>query len=205
MFSLNTLRNNKRATTVAAMLALSLVSLVAGCSDDDSQDSTVGVSSASSDIVIQDGNLTSKIVQNLNKNQPIPTYTYSLERANLINRQNLWNVPDKISYVTLVSYGKVFASFVVKGKVSSVNSLLTNPQQMVWNKGYSSAAAYMAMPSPDLDGSYGDNPPGSIFFFTTAGKYCEWHGDYFWSDQPTVILTPPEVTISADGQQHTKS
>lgn len=165
--------------------------LLTGCGEQ------VEVSTASSDVVIHDGNVTSETVKNLNKGQPLPVFTYSLERASLINRLNLWNQPNKISYVVLFSYGKVVTSFVVKGKVSSVNSLLTNPQQLVNPPNINGT---YAMPSADLDGSYGDNPPGSIFFFTAGAdnRYVEWHGDYLWTDKPITVLTPPEVTISAD-------
>ena len=104
----------------------------------------------------------------------------------------------------LINSGKVFRSCVVKGKVSSLNSYVTNTQQLVFPYGsgyYNGSGAYYApaipMPSADLDGSYGDNPKG-IFFWTTSGEYLEWGGDqsgYMLSSRPVSLVTPPEITL----------
>ena len=67
----------------------------------------------------------------LSQNQPLPQFEASQERTNLINRLKQWNSPDKISYVYLLQFGKVMAFYTVKGKVSSMNSLVTNPTQII--------------------------------------------------------------------------
>ncbi len=134
----------------------------------------------------------------LSQNQPLPQFDTSLERTNLINRLKQWNKPDKISYVYLLQFGKVMSFYTVKGKVSSLNSLVTNPTQVVDGAGNQCAASSVSatgctsVPSPDLDGSYGDNPQG-IFFWTTEGAYVEWSGDYMLSDQPLKLTTQPEL------------
>ena len=79
------------------------------------------------------------------------------------------------------------AFYTVKGKVSSVNSLLTTPKQA-----FSYRGTVIIVESPQLDGSYGTNG-NAIFFFTTEGAYVEWPGEYLLSDQPLKLVTPPEL------------
>lgn len=126
----------------------------------------------------------------------IPTFQNSQERENLVRRLNTFNTPNKISYIYLVSYGRVMAFYTVKGKVSSVDSLLTNPTQLVDRYGDqcsgSNSQDCFTVPSPDLDGSYGTNGNG-IFFYDTAGAYHEWNGEYLLVDQPQNLATQPDI------------
>lgn len=131
------------------------------------------------------------------QNQPIPKIENSQERANLIRRLETFNTPDKISYIYLVNYGKVMAFYTVKGKVSSVNSMLTTTEQVVDGEGNqcdygNTAGTCYVVASPDIDGSYGSNGD-AIFFFTTEGAYVEWKGDYMLADQPLKLTTQPEL------------
>lgn len=130
------------------------------------------------------------------KTSPPPKLDRSQERLNLIERLKRFNTDSKVSYIYLVNYGKVMAFYTVKGKVSSVNSLLTQTQQPVWKEKRSTtgAIAGVTIPSPDLDGSYGTNGD-AIFFFTTDGTYVEWRGDYMLCDKPLKLSTPPEMVI----------
>lgn len=131
--------------------------------------------------------------QRLAKAVPPPKLQTSLERKNLVRRLERCNQEDLISYVYLVSYGKVMAFYTVRGKVSSLNSLLTTPEQIVsMKKPGGGEYSYVTIPSPDFDGSYGKNADG-VFFFTTEGAYVEWQGEYLWSDQPLKLTTPPEM------------
>jgi hypothetical protein len=137
---------------------------------------------------------------------PAPTLDKSLERQNLIKRLQLLNDENKVFYVYLVSYGKVMAYYVAQGKVSSVNSYLTTYTQIVKDKacisnvsyrGGDTGSCYFAVEAPDLDGSYGTNGDG-IFFFTTEGAYVEWNGEYFVTDYPLTLSTPPELVMNID-------
>ncbi len=91
------------------------------------------------------------------------------------------------------------AFYTVKGKVSSVNSYLTNPQQIIDDYGrqcdqgsQGSWGTCYVVESPDVDGSYGTNGDG-IFFFTTEDVYVEWNGEYMLADQPLKMTTTPEL------------
>ena len=133
------------------------------------------------------------------KTTPPPTIQTSQERKNLIERLKRFNTDSKVSYIYLVNYGKVMAFYTVKGKVSSVNSLLTQPSQPVWEHRRHSGGsiAGVVIPSPDLDGSYGSNGD-AIFFFTTDGAYVEWRGDYMLCDKPLKLSTPPTMVVHTD-------
>ena len=122
------------------------------------------------------------------KVQPAEKLDWSLERDQINKRIKLWNNPNKVSYIYLVSFGKVMAFYTIKGKVSSVNSQITNPQQLV--KVYEERMH--ALPSPAEDGSYGTNGD-AVYFFTTDGTYVEWRGDYMLCDKPLKLSTPPLI------------
>lgn len=137
---------------------------------------------------------TQKTTSDLQKNQPTPTdIEYSLERYNLIRRAYWVNgqrekantlpceIQKPLGYIVLFSGNTVVGSFVVDGKVSSLNSFLT-PDSEEYASSYSEWLA-------DVDGSYGENDDG-IFFFTPDGKYIEWTGTYLYSDIPFEVDDP---------------
>lgn len=139
----------------------------------------------------------------LQANQPTPTdINYSLERYNLIRRTYWVNgqrekanslvceVEKPLGYVVLISGTTIIGSFVVDGKVSSLNSYLTPDSEYYEvvgdRKGNTTAEnKWLA----DVDGSYGENDAG-IFFFTPDGKYIEWTGTYLYSDIPFIVEDP---------------
>jgi len=124
---------------------------------------------------------------------PAPQLETSQERKNLVRRLETFNNENKISYIYLVSFGKVMTFYTVKGKVSSVNSKLTSAEQIVPGyNGYYSNSNGKVVESPQLDGSYGTNG-NAIFFFTTEGAYVEWNGEYMLADQPLTLVTPPAL------------
>ena len=132
----------------------------------------------------------------LQKNQPTPTdIDYSLERYNLIRRTYWVNgqrekanslpcpVEKPLGYIVLFAEsGAVVSSFIVDGKVSSLNSFLTPDSEYY---GSSSINKWLA----DVDGSYGTNDNG-VFFFTPEGNYYEWTGTYLYSDIPMIVEDP---------------
>ncbi len=125
---------------------------------------------------------------------PPPRLDRSQERLQLIKRLERFNTDSKVSYIYLVNYGKVMAFYTVKGKVSSVNSLLTTPDQIKSFDHVNGGDHSVIIASPDLDGSYGTNGD-AIFFFTADDTYVEWCGDYMLCDKPLKLSTPPELVL----------
>lgn len=173
--------------------------------------SLVGCDEYENTATSQDVKATQEITNELVSNQPTPTdIEYSLERYNLIKRAYWVNgqrekantlpceVERPLGYIVLLTdAGGVVGSFVVDGKVSSLNSYLT-PDSEYYEKdlGYSSGdyssksvERYSNKWLADVDGSYGENDNG-IFFFTTDGKYIEYTGTYLYSDIPFIVDEP---------------
>lgn len=135
-------------------------------------------------------------------NQPTPTdINYSLERYNLIRRAYWVNgqrekaialpcpITKPLGYIVLLTEsGAVLGTFVVDGKVSSLNSYLT-PDSEYYEKNGGSSTIHTNNWLPDVDGTYGSNDTG-IFFFTPDGKYIEWTGTYLYSDIPFAVDDP---------------
>ncbi len=156
-----------------------------------------------------DKSSTIKIGDKLTKNQPTPTdIDYSLERYNLIKRTYWVNgqrekanmlpceIEKPLGYIVLFTEsGAAVGSFVVDGKVSSLNSFLTPDSEVYEIAGESAdnTVHYNGTSDndwlPDVDGSYGENDNG-IFFFTPDGKYIEWTGTYLYSDIPFIVEDP---------------
>lgn len=175
------IKMNKKTISIGMILLL-VVAMSMGCTSSTSYESTT---------TGQEAKLTEENQDRLLTSSPPPKLDKSLERENLIRRLELLNDENKIFYIYLVSYGKVMAEYVAKGKVSSVNSKLTTQEQIVddpW--GYRDSSGGRVVESPDLDGSYGTNGD-AIFFFTTDGAYVEWAGEYMVSDFPLQLTTPP--------------
>lgn len=150
----------------------------------------------------------------LQTNQPTPDdIEYSLERYNLIRRAYWVNgmrekantlpceIDKPLGYIVLFSGNAIVGSFVVDGKVSSLNSFLTPDSEYysgevtavstIRRNGSISDSYYDYVNKwiSDVDGSYGENDNG-IFFFTPDGKYVEWTGEYLYSDIPFVVDAP---------------
>ena len=155
---------------------------------------------------------TLKVASDLQSKQPTPSdIDYSLERYNLIRRAYWVNgqrekahalpceIVKPLGYIVLFTEsGSVVNTFVVDGKVSSLNSFLT-PDSEYYEKDmdYKSIDTEGDYPInrhsnrwlADVDGSYGENDSG-IFFFTPDGKYIEWTGTYLYSDIPFEVDAP---------------
>lgn len=141
----------------------------------------------------QEDMLTEDNQARLLKNQPPVTVEHSLERDNLNRRLEFINDANKLGYVyILADTGQVISSYSIKGKVSSLNSYITQIEQIRCKDTARSETCH-PVSSPDLDGSYGSNPDG-IFFFTTDGTYVEWAGRYMYSSQALNINTPVSLS-----------
>jgi hypothetical protein len=182
----------KKTTKLCILLVTLFTLMIIGCQENES-------TRAVSDMQNKDQAITAKTFERLRAAVPPPELTDSVERSNLVRRLERFNVPSKISYIYLVSYGKVMSYYTIKGKVSSVNSMLTCTEQIVYSRrsGIEGGISFDVVPSPDLDGSYGSNGDG-IFFFTTEGVYVEWNGEYMLCDEPLKLSTPPALMYVRD-------
>lgn len=128
--------------------------------------------------------------KDLNALQPAPKISWSLERDNLIKRFKLQN-DRSISfymYVFVEGVGEPIGYYQVN-KISSVNSQLTNTEQLVDdpNGGYEAGSAIL--PSPAEDGSYGTNGD-AVFGFTPEDIYIEHNMHYMVSTVPLSFTKP---------------
>lgn len=184
----------KTTRIIAAVLAsLSLT----GCTI--SSESAPAYSSAT------DSRVQQAVADDMAAGQPTPTdISFSLERYNLIRRAYWVNgqrekaaavvcrVEKPLGYIVLFAGNAVVGSFVVDGKVSSLNSYLTPDSEYYELVGTGGGDFRDYEPNKwlaDVDGTYGENDSG-IFFFTPDGKYIEWTGDYLYSDIPFEVEDP---------------
>lgn len=146
--------------------------------------------------------------------QTVPPFQMedSLERRNLKERYQYLNDRSNVHHVYLMSHdGKVVAYYTAQGKVSSVNSKLTNDRQIVkvpnakWDRSNGAAGGngvnYKVVESPQLDGSYGTNGDGIFFFTAGDGSYVEWNGLYVVSEEPKNIQTGVTLTDQVDDNE----
>jgi hypothetical protein len=179
---------NRNKVVKALMMVLAISTMLSGCVVSDSK---------------KDQMSTLELGDKLAANQPTPTdIEYSLERYNLIRRE-YWvsgmeekatslpcPVDKPMGYIALILEGVgVIDTFVVDGKVSSMNSYLT-PDSEYYGGGSSTLINWL----PDVDGTFGDNDNG-IFFFTVDGHYIEWSGHYLYSDTPIHV---DETVVKVD-------
>jgi hypothetical protein len=128
--------------------------------------------------------------RDLNAIQPAPKISWSLERDNLIKRFKLQN-DRSISfymYVFVEGVGEPIGYYQVN-KVSSVNSQLTNTEQLVDDPNGDRSAGSGILPSPAEDGSYGTNGD-AVFGFTPEDIYIEHNMHYMVSTVPLSFTKP---------------
>jgi len=141
----------------------------------------------------------------LNQTQPSPNISWSLERDNLIKRFKLENDRSTMFYMYLFIEGSSEPiGYYQVNKVSSVNSQLTNPMQIVKNSGYESGS-YSEIPSPAEDGSYGSNGDG-VFGFTPEEIYIEHNLKYIVATVPLHFQRPVNlltlINVETEKQLH---
>jgi hypothetical protein len=111
----------------------------------------------------------------------------SVERQNLARRLLEFNKKDKIGYVYILSFGKFIGYYVIKGKVSSNSSQMTNQTWITkWTCPGGCSDSVGPVDAAGDDGSFGPSEPG-IFFFTAAGALIQTDSNYIYSDQPFSI------------------
>lgn len=135
--------------------------------------------------------------QRVQDSVPIPKIQTSAERKNIAARAVLFDNENKVTYIYLVSFGKVMAFYPVLGKVSSLNSYVTPVDKLVKYDGstctYGYSQSCYVVGAPDVDGAYGENADGIFFFTADTGAYVEWVGDYLVSDQPLKLTTAVDL------------
>lgn len=128
--------------------------------------------------------------QNLMAVQPPPVITWSLERDNLIKRFKLQNDRSVMFYMYVFIEGIADPiGYYQVNKVSSVNSQLTNTEQLVDDPNGDYSAGSAVLPSPAEDGSYGTNGD-AVFGFTPEEIYIEHNLKYIVSTVPLSFQKP---------------
>ena len=120
----------------------------------------------------------------------IPILKTSLERQAIRKRLELFEDENKVSYIYLISFGKVMAFYPIKGKVTSGSKRLTTNEKVEYNYGNS-----YVMEGASLDGTYGSSGD-YIFFWTTDGTYIQWNDCYMIADKPLKMATAPELVYN---------
>lgn len=138
--------------------------------------------------------------QRLNQNQPLPDITWSMERDNLIKLKKLQNdrTVTFFMYVFIEGISEPIGYYQVN-KVSSVNSQLSNPMQIIRNNDYDSGN-YSVLPSPSEDGSYGENGD-AIFGFTPEDICIQTNMKYITATVPLKFKSPVNKLAVIDTEQ----
>lgn len=144
---------------------------------------------------------TEKNQRGLLTTQPPPTLSWSMERDNLIKRFKLMNdrTVSFYMYVFIEGVGDPVGYYLVN-KISSVDSQLTNPEQIVLScDGGGHGCSREVLPSPAEDGSYGTNG-GGVFGFTPEDAYIEHNMKYISSTIPLTFAKPVQrlAVINSD-------
>lgn len=130
--------------------------------------------------------------------QPPPSLSWSMERDNLIKRFKLMNDRAVMFYMYVFIEGTADpVGYYMVNKVSSVDSQLTNPMQLV--KPTAGSERY-ALPSPAEDGSYGTNGQG-VFGFTPEDAYVEHNLKYIVSTIPLTFAKPVQRLAIVEGAE----
>lgn len=139
---------------------------------------------------LQEQNKTEVNQAQLNEIQLAPLINWSLERDNLIKRFKLQN-DRSISFFMYVFIEGVSdpIGYYQVNKISSVNSQLTNTEQLVEYHVSGVGIEVCELPSPAEDGSYGTNGD-AIFGFTPEGIYIETNMKYITSTVPLTFTKP---------------
>ena len=127
------------------------------------------------------------------QNQPLPTITWSMERDNLIKLKKLQNDRNINFFMYIFNEGiQEPIGYYQVNKVSSVNSQLSNPQQIISGRSTTNdlpREAVVVIDSPSEDGSYGTNGD-AVFGFTPEGICIQTNMHYITSTVPLNFSRP---------------
>lgn len=173
---------NKFIKTLAAASAISIA--LAGCSDIQAQPSAR----------VTEQQAAQAQQQKFNISNPIPILPMSQERENLVKRAERINVQNMTGCANVFQAGVLIASYVVAGKVSSLNSYLLSGEQVIrdpHSNQYGNTT--LVVEQPDIDGAYGSNAEGVFFFTADTNAYTEIIGDstVVYSDECRAATSSP--------------
>ena len=126
------------------------------------------------------------------QNQPLPSISWSMERDNLIKLKKLQNDRTINFFMYIFNEGiQDPIGYYQVNKVSSVNSQLSNPQQVVTGHDVPGLAMGegVVIESPSEDGSYGTNGD-AVFGFTPEGICIQTNMHYITSSVPLNFPRP---------------
>lgn len=131
--------------------------------------------------------------QRLNQNQPLPNISWSMERDNLIKLKKLQNdrTVTFFMYVFIEGISEPIGYYQVN-KVSSVNSQLSNPEQIISSLDMGNnlpSQTAVSIPSPSEDGSYGTNGD-AVFGFTPEDICIETNMKFITATVPLHFKNP---------------
>jgi hypothetical protein len=140
----------------------------------------------------------------LNQNQPLPDITWSMERDNLIKLKKLQNdrTVTFFMYVFIEGISEPIGYYQVN-KVSSVNSQLSNPEQIISGNSQGNnlpAGTAVSIPSPSEDGSYGTNGD-AVFGFTPEDICIETNMKFICATVPLHFQKPVNRLAIIDTEQ----
>lgn len=145
--------------------------------------------------------------QRLNASQPLPDITWSMERDNLIKLKKLQNdrTINFFMYVFIEGISEPIGYYQVN-KVSSVNSQLSNPEQIISGQSASNNlpnSAAVVISSPSEDGSYGTNGD-AVFGFTPEDIYIQTNCHYVCSSVPLNFNKPVNKLVLINTEESKK-
>ena len=166
---------------LTACFLISVISLFTSCEPVDSRPKNI--------TALDEQAHTENNQRTLNQVQPAPTITWSMERDNLIKLKKLQNdrTINFFMYIFIEGVSEPIGYYQVN-KVSSVNSQLTNPKQVIRNNSFDSYS-YSTIESPSEDGSYGTNGD-AVFGFTPEGICIQTNMHYITSTVPLNFTHP---------------
>lgn len=182
---------------VALLFALAIVVMCAGCGE--------AYSNGTSDAIAATQDAGSILANKYKIDIP----EYSLELYNLQRRMYFINgefekanamekpIPNMpVGTILVALNATTLARFSVEGKVSSVNSYMS--PSMIQKRVFDTAVVETEL--PDVDGSYGENDPSAIFFFTPEGDYVEKGDGYIYTSGRLDFEDPNFKIITMEGE-----
>lgn len=153
---------------------------------------------------IQEQSHTENNQRRLNENQPLPDITWSMERDNLIKLKKLQNdrAVTFFLYVFIEGVSEPLGYYQVN-KVSSVNSQLSNPEQIISGQDMGNnlpSSQVAVIPSPSEDGSYGTNGD-AVFGFTPEDICIQTNMKYICATVPLHFQKPVNRLAVIDTDQ----